>query len=332
MCIRDRGASEHALNIQDEQGREIRVPSSSFLAKAAVYDNTRMQKAYLQKQTTYSVSLVNMLAILRQVSFAQLIERDMFQDRITKGEPLFMHEMLYPILQGADSNILADIYGSCDVEIGGTDQVFNMLMGRKVMEVAKKEPQAVLAMKLLVGLDGKEKMSKSLDNYIAVNDTPSEMFGKIMSLPDSVMREYFELATYASTESINDLFTGIQKGKNPKDVKNELAKQIVATYHGEDVAQKTGEDFLSTFRDGGIPENIPQITVLVGTPLDRAMIDAGVVASRSEYRRLLDDGAISVAQGEKVVDPQALITTNTIYRIGKHRFLKVLVDGETKNH
>lgn len=321
------GASKQMLRIRDDAGKEIDVPQTSFVAKAALYENTRMQKTLLRAPNTYGVSFVNLLAIMRHISYAQLIERDMFQERIKKGEPLFVHEMLYPIIQGADSNVMANIYGSCDLEIGGTDQVFNMLMGRKVMEVAEKEPQAVMGMRLLVGLDGSEKMSKSLDNYIGLTDTPEEMYGKVMSLPDTSMREYYELATYTPLPAIDQLFHDIEQGKiHPKDAKMALARQIVEIYHGKIAAESAERGFIEVFQRGDVPDTVPEIRASKGEPLSDAIVRSGVVPSKSEYRRLLEQGAISRSGKARMSDPHEKVEETAVYRIGKHLFVRVVAE------
>lgn len=319
------GASKQMLRIRDDSGKEIDVPQSSFLAKAALYENTRMQKTLLHAQTTYGVSFVNLLAIMRHISYAQLIERDMFQERIKKGEPLFVHELLYPIIQGADSNVMANIYGSCDLEIGGTDQVFNMLMGRRVMEIAQQEPQAVMGMKLLVGLDGVEKMSKSLDNYIGVTDAPEEMYGKVMSLPDTVMREYYELATYTPLSDIEQIFRDIERGDaHPRDVKMALARQIVEIYHGKASAESAEQSFREVFQEGEVPKNAPEVSAGKEELLSDVLVRSGLLSSKSEYRRLVEQGAISCVGKGRVSDPYQKVEETAIYRIGKHTFVRVI--------
>lgn len=316
------GASKTALTIRDASGREVAVPSDSFVAKAALYENTRMQKTALRRPTIYSVSFVNLLAILRQISHAQLIERDMFQERIKQGEPLFVHELLYPIIQGIDSNVLANIYGSCDLEIGGSDQVFNMLMGRKVMEIAGKDPQAVMGMKLLVGLDGSEKMSKSLDNYIAITDDHHVMYGKVMSIPDSAMEEYFSLATYMPTEDLRRLMKDISSGaKHPMDAKMLLARQIVASFHGSSAAEQAERQFIETFRERNIPEHVPEVVMKEQETLFDIFHRSGVVSSKSAFRRLIEQGAIA-RDKQKIADPNVSAEPGT-YRIGKHTFLRI---------
>lgn len=321
--ITPEGASQSALTAEFD-GKKINIPiaSNSFVSKAVVYENTRMQKSFLSRTAVHSVSLVNMLAVLRKISLAQLIERDMFQDRIKSGEPLYMHEMLYPVMQGIDSDVLAQVYGSCDLEVGGTDQTFNMLIGRKVMEMTKKEPQAVLAFDLLVGLDGKEKMSKSLDNYVGITDEPNDMFGKLMSIPDSVLPKYFELCTYTPVAEVREIEKKMSSGKlHPKEVKMDLAEQIVNIYHGAEAGKGAREHFVNTFQKKEIPENIPVVIVAKGTLLVDALLAEKFVESKTDFRRLMTDGAIRKNGEEKLTDPQAVLNEPIILKIGKHRFV-----------
>jgi tyrosyl-tRNA synthetase len=248
---------------------------------------------------------------LKHLTHARLIERDMFQERFKQGEELYMHEMMYPVLQGIDSYALSHIYGSCDLEIGGTDQTFNMLMGRDIMRTNKVLPQAVLSLNLLVGTDGKEKMSKSLDNYIAITDEPSDMYGKVMSIPDSSIVNYFELCTFTPMDEVEDIRTGLENGSlHPKEVKMSLARQIVDIYHGKEVAEKAEADFAETFSKGGIPKDIKTVMAHPGEPLVEILLREGLVSSKTEFNRLDKEGAIKEIE-------------NGVYRIGKHRFLKI---------
>ncbi|NIV69541.1 hypothetical protein GWN15_13565, partial [candidate division KSB1 bacterium] len=174
----------NAVKYRDEKnGQEVTFPPESFYAKAAKYNESRMQVKDLGKSEVHNITLRTFLSVLRKITHGQLVQRDMFEERIKKGEELYMHEMIYPILQGVDSHVLSKIYGSCDLEVGGSDQTFNMLMGRTVMRMGEQPPQAVLSFKLLEGTDGKEKMSKSLENYIGITEPPHEIYGKAMSIP-----------------------------------------------------------------------------------------------------------------------------------------------------
>ena len=234
-----------------------------------------------------------------------------------------MHEMMYPVLQGIDSSILASIYGSCDLEVGGTDQTFNMLMGRDVMRMNKQSEQAVLSFKLLEGTDGKEKMSKSLDNYVGITDEPSDMYGKILSVPDTSILNYFELCTYTPYERLEEIKQILNSGSmNPKDLKMELARQIVAEYHGEAASKKAEEDFITKFQKKEIPDDIKEISG-EGTLAD-ILVGQKIVPSKSEFRRLVEGGAVTnLETGEKITDTAFEVTESVTLKIGKMTFVRV---------
>ena len=308
-------------------GQQIKgADANSFVAKAATFDQTRMQRA-LTKEVTV-ITLRNFLWALRSVTHAALIERDLFKQRIEHREELFMHEMMYPVLQGLDSVALANIYGSCDLEVGGSDQTFNMLMGRHIM---KNQPermgtQAVLAFELLEGLDGKEKMSKSLDNYIGITEAPSQMYGKAMSIPDSLLIRYFELCTYETLDEIKEIKKSLEGGANPKDIKMKLAKEVVSIYHGEKAAGEAEADFKNTFSGGGVPKNIQTMRVSGKELFVDVLLTGKLVASKNEFRRLVLEGAFTNREsGEKISDPAAKAVSGA-YRLGKHRFIKIEVE------
>lgn len=301
------------------------VRSRSFLGKAVLYEKTRMQVKDLHKSGILGVSLATLFWALGRITYARLIERDMFQERLKKGEELYMHEMLYPVLQGIDSFAIGRIYETCDLEMGGTDQTFNMLMGRDVMKMNAQPEQAVLAVNILAGTDGKEKMSKSLDNYISITDAPSDMYGKVMSVPDTVIPQYFELCTYTPLAEVEEIKKSLAGGTaHPRDVKMRLARQIVAIYHGEEKADFAERDFIGAFQKGGIPENVEKITMNDGEMLADILARAGVVASKNEYRRLVQSGAIKDAvSGEKITDELLVPSRGQVFKVGKHRFAQI---------
>lgn len=309
------------LDLNGEK-KEISLPANHVLAKLSAWEQSRKQKGQIRNYT-----LLNMLAVLRNITFGRLIGRDMFQERIKNGGELYMHEMMYPVLQGIDSSVLASIYGSCDLEVGGSDQTFNMLMGRDVMKMNKQTPQAVLAFELLEGLDGKEKMSKSLNNYIAITDEPKEMFGKVMSIPDTIIPRYFELCTYTPLEDVEKIKKELVVGKkNPKDIKIRLAREIVEIYHGREKAKEAEKGFNETFSKGGIPDEVSQVEVRKGELLVDILIKSKVLLSKTEFRRLIDNGAVEYMEKKMVVDSHGFIPPETgTFRIGKKRFLKIVV-------
>ena len=312
------------VTITGTEGHNITVDANSFVGKAALFETTRMQKTALKRDTLLTVSFTRVLSILRHVTHARLIERDMFQDRITGGSELYMHEMLYPVMQGIDSAILAQIYGSCDLEIGGTDQTFNMLMGRDVMRMHKQPEQAVMSMDILEGLDGKEKMSKSLGNYVALTDEPADMYGKIMSIPDSVMFKYFRLATPMPEEQVKELEESLNKPEtNPKNIKMKLAWMIVSMYHTPASASVAEALWTATFSKKQIPETAIEITGDYQTIVD-AMMKAEVADSKSDARRLVEAGSVThLESGNKIKEPTEKPEKGT-YRVGKIRFFKVV--------
>jgi tyrosyl-tRNA synthetase len=295
-------------------GKTIQAPISpnSFVGKAIAYEKSRMQIQDLGLKDRVSViTLSGFLWTLRHLTYSRLISRDMFQERIKSGEELYMHELMYPVLQGIDSSVLSEIYGSCDLEIGGTDQTFNMLVGRDIMKANKQEPQSVMSMGIIPGTDGTEKMSKSLDNYIAITDEPADMYGKVMSVPDSAMPEYFKLATYTPMQEVEEIMEKLEKGKgNPRDTKMRLAREIVSIYHGEKAASEAEEGFVETFSKGGVPKDIETVQAKEGTPLVDILVKHGLVSSKAEFRRLEEAGAIREIE-------------NGVYRVGKHRFIRI---------
>lgn len=297
--------------------------STDLTQKVKHWLGSRMQS----KNNIKTYSFLSILAVLRQITFNRLIERDMFQERIKNNEPVFMHEMMYPVLQGIDSNVIADIYGSCDLEVGGSDQFFNMLVGRDVMTMAKKEPQSVMSFQILEGTDGKEKMSKSLDNYIAITDEPINMFGKVMSIPDKSIPNYFELATFEPMSEIEKIKKELTSGKvNPRDLKVKLGKEIVAIYHGEKAAKDAEENFINVFQKKEIPEDMPEISVFKDDSLAEVLVKNKIVKSKSEFSRLVEENAVhNLDSKEEISDIHYKINKDLTLKIGKKRFLKIKV-------
>ncbi|MFZ3020453.1 MAG: tyrosine--tRNA ligase [Minisyncoccia bacterium] len=314
----------------ESEGRKVEIPfdANSFVGKAFLFEESRMQvKALGHRQGIAVVTIKTLLETLRRITHSRLIERDMFMERIQKGNELYMHEMLYPVIQGIDSAVIAMIFGSCDLEIGGNDQTFNMLIGRDVMKSNNQVPQAVMATRLLTGLDGKEKMSKSLDNYVGINDEPNDMFGKIMSMPDKTMPEYFELATYTSQSEIETIKEGLGSGKlHPMDIKKRLAREIVSTYHGEKLALQSEENFENVFAKGEVPEELEVIHAQKGDTLSDILKINKIVPSNSHFKRLVDGGAVSnIETGEKITDVSMIVEKTIKLRVGKKSFIEIRV-------
>jgi tyrosyl-tRNA synthetase len=315
--------------IEGKQGT-AEIPANSFFGKALYFENSRMQKTHMGRNEVHTVTLRGFLWTLKHFTHSRLIERDMFSKRIATGGELFMHEMVYPVLQGVDSYVLARIYGSCDVEIGGTDQLFNMLVGRTVMKANNMEEQSVLAFGLLEGTDGVEKMSKSLDNYIGITDPPGDMYGKIMSIKDSSILNYFKLAALSPLDDIKKIEQLLKTGKNPRDIKMRLAREIVSLYHGEHEALKAEEAFVSVFQMRNTPLEIEKISCARGELLSDVLVRGGVVASKTEFRRLVESGSIKkLPSEEKLNDPFSVVRGSEKLKIGKRRFVEIVAAEAT---
>ena len=255
---------------------------------------------------------------------ARMLERDDFHKRYSSQKPISIHEFLYPLLQGYDSVAL-----NADVELGGTDQKFNLLLGREVQKFYGMEPQIAFTLPLLEGLDGIKKMSKSLENYIAIEDEENDMFGKVMSVSDELMWRYFELLSFKSDKEINKLKRAQINGENPRDIKFMLAEEIVDRFHGEGSGRKAREEFKSIFQRGKNPSNVVEIEIQLkeqDITLPRVLKEAGLVASTSEALRLIKQGAVKV-EGEKIIDSKHKISPNSslLYQIGKRKFSKIKI-------
>lgn len=255
---------------------------------------------------------------------ARMLERDDFSKRYKENRPIAIHEFLYPLVQGYDSVAL-----EADVELGGTDQKFNLLVGRQLQEHYGQKPQVVLTMPLLEGLDGVQKMSKSLGNYIGITDVPDDMFGKLMSISDQLMWRYFELLSFRPMSEIQQFRREIQTGANPRDIKFLLGMEIVDRFHGPGTGEKARDNFIARFQQGALPDEIKVCDVqsengAIG--LARLLKEAGLVASTSEAMRMVSQGAVKI-DGEKAEDPRRQIAagTSAVYQVGKRRVAKVTV-------
>ena len=315
------------VNLNNKNGVVGVFEGNSFVGKALLFSKTRMQETHLHSKEVIAISLSGVLATLRHITHSRLIARDMFQDRITKGTELYMHEMLYPVLQGIDSHVLARLYGSCDLEVGGTDQTFNMLVGRDVMKMNRQSEQAVLSFKLLEGLDGKEKMSKSLDNYVGITDEPNDMYGKIMSVPDASIGNYFELCTFTPMDEVAEIRKSVTGGKiNPKDLKMSLAKQIVAIYHGDKKAAEAENNWVATFSNKEIPDEMEEVTAEKGETLVDVLVAKSILPSKSEWRRLVEQNAIHDLESDSTItDLNLKLEKNLKLKIGKKRFIQIVI-------
>ena len=262
-----------------------------------------------------------MIKLAAQHTVARMLERDDFKKRYQSNQSIAVHEFLYPLVQGYDSVAL-----EADIELGGTDQKFNLLVGRELQKNAGKAQQCILTMPLLEGLDGVKKMSKSLDNYIGITDVPNEMFGKLMSISDELMWRYFELLSFRSLEDIESLKNDITQGANPRDIKFLLCEEIITRFHDEDSANAAKADFIQRFQKNAIPDDLDEFLVdlSVGLPVANLVKEAGLCSSTSEAMRMVKQGAVKI-DGEKIIDPKELILKNEnfVLQVGKRKFVKV---------
>lgn len=261
-----------------------------------------------------------MIRLAANQTVARMLERDDFKKRYANGQPIAIHEFMYPLLQGYDSVALES-----DVELGGTDQKFNLLMGRELQKSNGQKPQVVLMMPLLVGLDGVKKMSKSAHNYIGVSDSPSDMFGKIMSISDDLMWSYYELLSFRPLEEVAQFKEDVKNGKNPRDVKILLAKEIIARFHSEAEADAAEQEFINRFQKGALPDEMPEFTFEAGIAIANLLKDAELVSSTSDALRMIRQGAVKL-DGEKLEDTKYEPTAGEyVFQVGKRKFARVTV-------
>jgi tyrosyl-tRNA synthetase len=262
-----------------------------------------------------------MIQLASRYTVARMMERDDFTKRFKTGVPISVHEFLYPLMQGYDSVAL-----KADLELGGTDQKFNLLVGRELQKEYGQEPQCILTMPLLEGTDGVEKMSKSKNNYIGIGEAPESMFGKIMSISDTLMWKYFELLSFRSLEDIAALRQETEAGRNPRDAKVALAQEIVARFHSQQAAEAALAAFEARFRDGAIPDNIPEVSIAgASVGVLKLLREAGLVASGAEAQRNIEQGGVRI-DGDRIEDKALQLAAGTyVVQVGKRKFARVTI-------
>ncbi|MDD6911632.1 tyrosine--tRNA ligase [Actinobacillus minor] len=263
---------------------------------------------------------VGMIRLASNYTVARMLERDDFKKRFANNQSIAIHEFIYPLLQGHDSVAL-----EADIELGGTDQTFNLLIGRELQKAAGQKPQVAMTLPLLVGLDGEKKMSKSLGNYIGVTEAPNEMFGKIMSISDELMWDWYNLLSFRPLTEIAQLKADVEAGKNPRDVKILLAKEIIARFHSEADADAAEQEFINRFQKGAMPDEMPEFTFEGEIGLATLLKETGLVPSTSEAIRSAQQGGVKI-DGEKVDDVKQNAQKGTfVYQVGKRKFARVTV-------
>ena len=273
-------------------------------------------------------SPADFIKLSAQYTVARMLERDDFAKRYKGGQPIAIHEFLYPLVQGHDSVEL-----KADIELGGTDQKFNLLVGRELQKQAGQKPQIVMTMPLLEGLDGVKKMSKSLDNYIGINEAPDEMFGKIMSVSDELMWRYIELLSFKSLVEIEQIKVEVAAGKNPRDVKMDFARELISRFHSETEALQAQENFINRFQKNALPDEIPECTLECEESvmaIAHVLKEAALTSSTSEALRMVSQGAVKV-NGERITDKKHQLVVQSepyVIQVGKRRIAKVGIEAK----
>lgn len=261
-----------------------------------------------------------MIRLASQYTVARMLERDDFKKRFSNHQSIAIHEFIYPLLQGYDSVAL-----EADVELGGTDQKFNLLVGRELQKARGLKPQVAITLPLLEGLDGEKKMSKSLGNYIGVSEAPDDMFGKVMSISDELMWRWYDLLSFRSLDEIAQLKQDVANGRNPRDVKILLAKELIERFHDKAAADAAEQTFIERFQKGAMPDEMPECTFEGEMPIANLLKEADLVSSTSEALRMIKQGGVKI-DGEKVEDSKLVISASTaVYQVGKRKFAKVTI-------
>ncbi|MBK7497941.1 MAG: tyrosine--tRNA ligase [Ignavibacteriales bacterium] len=313
-----RNATRPALTLE-----ATRINGNSYFEQASKILHKEKTKIVYNSEWLGKMSFEDVIKLASKYTVARMIERDDFTKRFKAGEPISVHEFLYPLAQAMDSVAIES-----DVELGGTDQKFNLLVGRDIQREYGIEPQVILTMPLLVGIDGVEKMSKSYDNYIGISDEPSQIFGRTLSIPDNLIYQYFELATNVSNQKLAEVKSQLSDGNtNPRDIKRELARTLVTMYHNQEAAEIAQQEFDNIFINKGLPDEIEEFNV--GDKKDINILDLIILVnfapSKGEARRLLTQGGVSI-DGEKISDVQSSISVKSgmILKVGKRKFIKLI--------
>lgn len=318
--------------IGDPTGKSATRPPltrEEVLENAKTYEHQVFKILDAEKTTVFfnsswmgEMSAVDMIQLSAKHTVARMLERDDFSKRYKGGQSISIHEFLYPLVQGYDSVAM-----KADVELGGTDQKFNLLVGRQLQETYGQEPQVCLTMPILEGLDGVQKMSKSLNNYIGITDVPDDMFGKLMSISDDLMWRYFELLSFRTMDEINTFQQQVKEGANPRDIKFLLAEELIGRFHDSASATQARENFIARFQKGAMPDDMPEVSLEAGAdglPIANLLKEAGLVNSTSDAMRMIKQGAVKI-DGERVEDRGLVCEQGSthIYQVGKRRFARV---------
>ena len=301
---------------------EINENAKSYKKQVFKILDPKLTDVRFNSEWSNKLGAEGIIKLASQYNLARMLERDDFNKRYKSNQTIALHEFLYPLIQANDSIAL-----EADIELGGTDQKFNLLVGRELQRANGQEPQVVITVPILEGLDGVNKMSKSLDNYVGIDESPNEMFGKIMSISDELMWRWFELLSFRSIDEIKALKADQARGKNPRDIKIDLAKELIARFHDEQSANLAEENFINQFQKKNIPDNIEEISFSMSgdsMPLANLLKECGMTSSTSEAIRMIKQGAVRIDE-KKIIDTKHIVSSNTsaIYQVGKRKFKKI---------
>tara|TARA_B100001173_G_C16022491_1_gene562648 strand:- start:2106 stop:3305 length:1200 start_codon:yes stop_codon:yes gene_type:complete len=305
---------------------EIKENAKSYEKQVFKILDPKLTNIRFNSEWSNKLGAEGIIKLASQYNLARMLERDDFNKRYKSNQTIALHEFLYPLIQANDSIAL-----EADIELGGTDQKFNLLVGRELQRSFGQEPQVVITVPILEGLDGKNKMSKSLDNYVGIDEAPNEMFGKIMSISDELMWRWFDLLSFKTTEEINNLKADQTNGKNPRDIKIELAKELIARFHNQESADLAEINFINQFQRKNIPDDIEEVSLVLlegSIPLANLLKDCEMTSSTSEAIRMIKQGAVRIDE-KKITDAKYIISSGTsaVYQVGKRKFKKITLQN-----
>ena len=305
---------------------EIKENAKSYEKQVFKILDPKLTHVRFNSEWSNKLGAEGIIKLASQYNLARMLERDDFSKRYKSNQTIALHEFLYPLIQANDSIAL-----KADIELGGTDQKFNLLVGRELQRAFGQEPQVVITVPILEGLDGKNKMSKSLDNYVGIDEAPNEMFGKIMSISDELMWRWFDLLSFKTTDEITELKADQTNGRNPRDIKIELAKELISRFHDEESADLAETNFINQFQKKNIPDDIEEVSLVLSEgsiPLANLLKDCEMTSSTSEAIRMIKQGAVRIDE-KKITDTKYKISSGTsaVYQVGKRKFKKITLQN-----
>ena len=305
---------------------EIKENAKSYEKQVFKILDPKLTHVRFNSEWSNKLGAEGIIKLASQYNLARMLERDDFSKRYKSNQTIALHEFLYPLIQANDSIAL-----KADIELGGTDQKFNLLVGRELQRAFGQEPQVVITVPILEGLDGKNKMSKSLDNYVGIDEAPNEMFGKIMSISDELMWRWFDLLSFKTTDEIKELKADQTNGRNPRDIKIELAKELISRFHDEESADLAETNFINQFQKKNIPDDLEEVSLVLSEdsiPLANLLKDCEMTSSTSEAIRMIKQGAVRIDE-KKITDTKYKISSGTsaVYQVGKRKFKKITLQN-----